>query len=217
MNLSKSIHRSAAWLCASLLAACGSADPDQLRTVRAYEMSSCNAEPTTDRLQLAAAEHFQTQLTEKYFVRKDGVLTAANHESDAAASGLRQYRGPFYVYIHPRKLTNEDLSRQIDWAGTLFLHAESVRSRVNGADFGEWQRVRTRNFTDQTRSADGLTRWVCLKNAEIAWADVTHEQRIWRVKPLAVSVYESEDQLRRLLPLASSEQIAGAKVEAQAP
>ncbi|MCB1624208.1 MAG: hypothetical protein KDI32_06445 [Pseudomonadales bacterium] len=208
MTQPKVLTSIATLLLAALLGACG-AEPDQLRRVRSFEVSSCNSELTTDPLDTEAAIQFRMQLTEKYFVRDRDVLIVANHETAAAASGVRQYRGPFYTYLHPRKLTDEDHARQIDWAGMVFLHAEGVRSRINGSNFGEWQRVRTRNFTDQTRASDGLTRWVCLKNAEIAWAEVTHEQGIWRVKPLAISVYETVDELQRLLPLPTPRQISG--------
>jgi hypothetical protein len=208
-------RRSAICLLLALLSACGG-DKDALRTVRSYDFSSCDSSETSDRLELEGAARFDILLTQKYFVRDGDLLTAANHESSVAASGLRQYQGPFYTYVHPRMPSDEERAQDIDWVGLIFLHAKSVRTRINGGGWGEWQRVRTRNFSDQTQGVDHLGRWKCLVNAEIAWAELTHRSGVWMVQPSTVSVYEAPE-LARLLPLATVEQVSGDKpVEAGA-
>ncbi len=206
-----------ACMAAALLAACGGYEPDQLRTVKSYSIGSCESAVLTDAMEREAVERFTSAVRDEYFVATPGLLTAASHESSAAASGVRQYSAPFYYYVHPRRLRDADRERGVDWAGVVFLHADRVRTRLNGGDWGGWQRVRTRNFTDQTRGADGLKRWQCLKYAEIAWADVVHDRDGWTVHPLAATVYE-QPELHRLRPLASQAQAAGSEpVEAGRP
>jgi hypothetical protein len=190
---------------ALMLSACGK-KPDQLRTVQSYEFSSCNADPTTDADQLAAADKFKDKVTEIFFTRTEEGLFAANRELKVETSALSQYRGPFYTYIHPLKLSDEEKAQGIEWAGMLYLHAESVRVRPNGKDWGEWQRVRTRNFGANGRTADGLGRWKCLMNAEIAWARVIKISGVFRAEVQAVGAYEN-DEVKHSKPAPSSEEI----------
>lgn len=195
-----------------LLSACGK-KPDQLRTVVSFEVSSCNSNPTTDAVELAAADKFKAKVTDAYFTRTSAGLFAANREDKAVDSALRQYRGPFYTYVHPLKLSDEDQAMGIQWSGMLYLNAESVRTRLNGKDWGAWERVRTRNFTENTRTSDGLTRWKCLLNAEIAWAKLTKVSDVFRADVQAVGAYEGEE-IMRSKSVPSEEEISGAAVVA---
>jgi hypothetical protein len=199
-------------VCAFVTTACGK-KPDQLRTVTSYEMSSCNSEPTREQTESDAADRFRFRVVEGYFARDEDGLYAANREDTAAASALRQYRGPFYTYIHPIKLSDEERAQGIEWSGMIYLHAESVRTRPNGHDWGEWQRVRTRNFADSGRTADGLGRWKCLLNAEIAWARVNKLKGIFIVEPEAAGVYDGAE-LKRLLPVPAKDEISGTVIVA---
>jgi len=194
-----------------ILTACGAPEADKLRTVTSYEFASCDSTPTTDTVHLEAIKAFQSDVQNKYFVRRGDSQFVANHESGADASGLREYQGPFYLYVHPRKLEKAEIAQGVDWAALVFLHAGEVRSRANGRDWSEWNAVRTRNFGAESRSVDGLGRWKCLLGAEIAWADVTRAQGQWNVKPLAVSVYD-RDEIRRALPVPAQSQIKGEQV-----
>jgi hypothetical protein len=197
---------------ALLLGACGE-KPDQLRSVISYEMSSCDSQPTTDPAHLAAADKFKDKVIDTYFTRTKDGLFAANRADKTADSALRQYRGPFYTYIHPLKVTDEQRAQRVQWAGMLYLHAQSVRVRPNGKDWNEWERVRTRNFLDNGRTADGLGRWKCLLNAEIAWAQITEIDGVYRAEVQAVGAYEGEE-IMRSKPAPSPEEISGAKVVA---
>jgi hypothetical protein len=201
-------YRSLVLIVAATLCACGAPEEDKLRSVTSYEFASCTSVPTTDATQLDAIKAFDSEVRHKYFVRRRDSEFIANHESGAGTSGVREYEGPFHVYVHPRKLEKRDLAAGADWAATVFLHASRVRARANGQDWGEWNKVRTRNFDTMSRTVDGLGRWKCLVGAEIAWADVTRVHGQWKVTPAAVSVYES-DEIRRALPTPSRAQIEG--------
>jgi hypothetical protein len=202
------IPRTFALLGAALLTACGAPEADKLRTVTSYDFSTCDSAPTTDATQLEAAHAFQSEVQRKYFVRRRDSELVANHEDDAAASGVREYEGPFYLYVHPRKLESSETLQGIDWAALVFLHATKVRSRSNGREWSDWSSVRTRNFGSQGRTVEGLGRWKCLLGAEIAWAQVTRSGSVWTVTPLAVSVFDQEE-VRRALPVPSQSQIEG--------
>jgi hypothetical protein len=207
-------YRFLVFMLAATLSACGGSEEDKLRSVTSYEFASCSSVPTTDATQLDAIKAFDTQLRHKYFVRRRDSEYVANHESGAGSSGVREYEGPFYVYVHPRKLEKRDVAEGVDWAATIFLHASKVRARANGQDWGDWNKVRTRNFATLDRTVDGLGRWKCLLGAEIAWANVTRKGGQWTVTPAAVSVYDN-DEVRRALPTPSLSQIEGkASVEA---
>jgi hypothetical protein len=199
-----------AWIPVALaLAACGSADEDQLRTVKSYEFSSCDSTPTTDAKELAALKAFSAEVRTRYFTRQDSSLFVSNREESPAASGVREYEGPFHLYLHPRKLERRDQEQGVEWAAVAYLHAAKVRTRTNGGDWSEWERVRTRNFfEDGGRTTEGMGRWKCLVNAEIAWADVLYKNGSWEVTPRAISVY-NRDELERLLPTPSPAQIEG--------
>ena len=193
---------------AAALSACGGPEEDQLRSVKSYEFASCSSAPTTDATQLEAIKAFDSDLRHHYFVRRKDSEFVANHESGAGASGVREYEGPFYIYVHPRALDKLETRQGVDWAATIFLHAAKVRSRTNGDKWGDWNAVRTRNFAVAGRTVEGLGRWKCLIGAEIAWANVTRKSGVWTVTPLAVSVYEN-DEIRRALPAPSRAQIEG--------
>jgi hypothetical protein len=193
---------------AAALTACGAPKEDQLRTVTSYEFASCDSAVTADPTQLEAIKAFQANVQQKYFARRRNSVFVANHESDASASGVREYEGPFYIYVHPRKLEKNEVADGVDWGALLFLHASKVRARANGQDWQDWNTVRTRNFGVSGRSVEGLGRWKCLLGAEIAWADVTRRGGEWTVTPLAVSVFE-RDEVRRALPVPSQSQIDG--------
>jgi len=197
------------------LAACGRPKEDALRTVKSYDFASCDSTPTTDPVQLAAIEEFKRWVQTEYFTRRSGSLYAANHESALESSGLREYEGPFYIYVHPRPPNQYEAAKGIDWSATVYLHAAKVRSRLNGGKWGEWQSVRTRNFTQAGQTVDRLGRWKCLIGAEIAWADVHRHGGEWQVQPLAVGVYGA-DELSRALPVPGDAEIRGSSpVEAQ--
>lgn len=190
------------------LAACG-AKEDALRTVKSYDFASCDSTPTTDAVQLEAIREFKSRVQSEYFVRHDGRLFAANRESAAEDSGLREYDGPFYIYVHPHSPTQEETARRIDWSAMMYLHAHQVRTLRNGGTWSEWERVRTRNFGQSGRTVDGLGRWKCLIGSEIAWAQVSRSGGQWTVVPQAVGVYEA-DELSRALPAPSKTEIEGA-------
>jgi len=189
--------------------ACGGPKVDQLRTVRSYDFATCDSTPTTDPTERAALDAFKAEIEVSNFLRSRNTLTVANHEETLANSGLRQYSGPFYWYLHPGKVQQMDAARGVTWSGMAYLHADKVHFRANGGDWGEWQRVRTRNFgnTNQ-RSVDRMPRWKCLVSSEIAWASVMLRNGQWEVEPLAISVYETPE-LERLRPLPTHAQIDG--------
>ena len=190
------------------LSACSGPKGDQLRTVRSYDFASCDSTPTTDATERAALEAFAANVELTDFVRHKDTLTAASHEESLETSGLRQYEGPFYLYLHPRKVTPREESRGVTWIGMAYLHAKKVRSLKNGGDWSEWQPVRTRNFANAGRTVDGLGRWKCLVGSEIAWAEVSLQNSQWHVEPQAISVYE-DPELARLRPVPSAAQTAG--------
>jgi hypothetical protein len=191
------------------LAACGgSGEEEQLRTVKAYEFSTCDSKVSTDATELAALKAFSRDVRVRYFTRQDGVLYVVNREESPAASGVREYEGPFHLYLHPRNVQPEEARDGTEWVGTAYLHAARVRTRVNGGDWSEWERTRTRNFAEGGRTVEGMGRWKCLVNAEIAWAEVRLRNGIWEVTPEAVSVYGAKE-LDRLLPTPSQAQIEG--------
>jgi hypothetical protein len=201
----------------AMLCACGSHEEYKPRSVTSFEFASCNSVPTTDATHLEAINAFNSELRQKYFVQQRDFEYVANHESGSGSSGVRQYKGPFYIYVHPRKLEKAEQRDGVDWAATVLLHAMKVRARSNGQDWGEWNSVRTRNFAAEGRTVDQLGRWKCLMGAEIAWANVTRKGGQWTVTPLGVSVYES-DEVRHALPTPSGAQIDGKEpVEAAEP
>jgi hypothetical protein len=191
------------------LAGCGGAKEDALRTVKSYDFASCDSTPTTDAVQLEAIREFKSRVESEYFVRHDGRLFAANRESAAESSGLREYEGPFYIYVHPQSPTEKETARGIDWSAMIYLHAQKVRALTNGGTWSEWDRVRTRNFAQAGRTVDGLGRWKCLMGSEIAWARVSRSGSEWTVVPQAVGVYEA-DELLRALPAPSKAEVEGA-------
>ena len=191
------------------ISACGGPKGDQLRTVHSYDFASCDSKPTTDPNERAALDAFKAEIEPSNFLRDRNTLTVANHEETLATSGLRQYSGPFYWYLHPGQVQKRDAEQGVTWSGMAYLHADRVRFRANGGDWGEWQRVRTRNFGNTNlRSADRMPRWKCLMNAEIAWASVKLRNGQWEVEPQAISVYETAE-LARLRPLPTRAQIDG--------
>lgn len=190
------------------LCACGAPQEDQLRSVKSYDFATCSSAQASDATELEAIGAFRSEVQNKYFVRRRDSAFVANHESGADSSGVREYEGPFYVYVHPRKLEKQDVARGVDWAAIVFLHATKVRSRVNGQDWSDWNSVRTRNFAEAGRSVDGMPRWKCLLGAEIAWAQVTRASGKWTVTPAGVSVYDTEE-IRRALPTPAKAQIEG--------
>lgn len=192
---------------AALLAGCAD-KPDQLRTVKAHDLWACESATTSNQNDLTALQMFKEQVEQRHFVRHQGGLIAANHEQTSARSGLREYSGPFYFYLHPRAVESFEAKRGVTWIATVYLHADKVRSRANGAEWGEWQRVRTRNFVATTPTLDGLGKWKCLIGAEIAWAEVSLAGNQWQVKPIALGVYGA-DELQRANPVATRAQIAG--------
>jgi hypothetical protein len=194
-------------LVAATLSACGGPKSDQLRTVTSYEFATCDSAVTTDPQERAALAAFKDEIEISNFIRAKNTLTVANHEETLDASGVRQYKGPFYWYLHPGKIIPFDASRAVTWSGMAFLHASQVRFHANGGEWGEWQPVRTRNFGNlNQRSVDRMPRWKCLVSSEIAWASVKLRDGHWEVEPLAISVYE-KPELERLRPLPTSAQI----------
>jgi hypothetical protein len=199
---------------ALICAACSGPKPDQYRTVTSYEFASCDSRPTTDAVEMEALRRFRDHAGSHWF-RSDGEsLYAAMHERTAKESGVREYRGEPYWYLHPLKLEREDTAAGIDWKAVAYLHAREVRSRRNGDDWTGWQRVRTRNFGSQNgeqnagRTADGLGRWACLVGAEVAWAEITRRGSEWTVTPLAAGPY-GEDEIARMEPRPTEAQVAG--------
>jgi hypothetical protein len=195
-------------LAVAISAGCGP-KADQLRTVHSYEFATCDSKPTTDATELAALDAFKARIEPDNFLRAKNTLTVANHEETLATSGLRQYSGPFYWYLHPGKVQPLDAEHGVTWSGMAYLHADKVRFRANGAEWGEWQRVRTRNFGNLNRSVDGMPRWKCLVSSEIAWANVKLRNGQWEVEPVAISVYELPGEFERLQPLPTPAQIDG--------
>ncbi len=198
---------------AATLAGCGGGVEEKLRTVKSFDFASCVSEPTTDPTEIEAIDKFRARVRDKYFTADGAALFAANHESTLEASGLRQYEGPFYIYVHTRPLEREETEAGVDWAATLFLHAKNVRARRNEKDWNDWQSVRTRNFTVQGRTVEGIGRWKCLLGAEIAWADVRREKALWVVTPSAIGAYEG-DEIERALPTPKPDQIKGTETVA---
>ncbi len=196
-----------------LAGACSDRQEDQYRTVTAYEFASCDSKPTTDAVELEALRRFRDVADEDWF-RVDGDSRyAAMHERTGKDSGLRQYRGYPYWYVHVMKPEREDELEHVDWKAMVYLHAREVRVRINGEDWGEWQPVRTRNFgaSRSGPTAEGMGRWICLLGAEIAWAEVrrrkTDDGVEWEVKPLGAGPY-ADDELQRIEPRPTPEQIA---------
>jgi hypothetical protein len=196
-----------------MVAGCGGAEEDKLRTVKSFDFASCVSGPTTDPTEIEAIEKFRARVRDKYFTADGDALFAANHESTLVASGLREYEGPFYIYVHTRRPEKQEIEAGVDWAATLFLHARNVRARPNEKDWNNWQSVRTRNFTVQGRTVEGIGRWKCLLGAEISWAEVRRERGVWVVTPSAVGVYEGEE-IERALPIPSQDQIKGTETVA---
>jgi hypothetical protein len=191
-----------------MLAGCGGADEEQLRTVKSFDFASCTSEPTSDPTEIEAVEKFRARVRDRYFTADGAALFAANHEGTLATSGLREYQGPFYIYVHARRPEQEEIEAGVDWAATLFLHARNVRARPNEKDWNDWQSVRTRNFTVQGRTVEGMGRWKCLVGAEIAWAEVRRQKDVWVVTPSAIGVYEG-DEIERAIPSPTADQIKG--------
>jgi hypothetical protein len=204
-------------------AACSGRKQDQYRTVTAYEFASCDSAPTTDPTEREALRRFRDHAGAHWF-RDDGEsFYAAMHERTGKDSGLRQYRGDPYWYIHVLKLEREDEVAHVAWKALVYLHAREVRTRINGGDWSGWQRVKTRNFgaSNAGPTAEGMGRWACLLGAEIAWAEVrrirTDDGLEWDVKPLGAGPYPA-DEIHRMEPRPTPEQIANeASVPAGAP
>jgi len=192
---------------AASLGACGYKE-DQLRTVRSYQFATCDSAPTKDPTELAALAAFKDEVEFSNFVRSKNTFTMASHEETLEASGLRQYEGPFYWYLHPGNIAPTDASQGVTWSGVAYLHAKKVRFRANGEAWGEWQPVRTRNFGGDLmrRSVDPLPRWACLVGSEVAWARLKLRDGQWEVQPLVISVYE-RPELSRLRPVPTRAQI----------
>ena len=203
-------------LCAALAllaAGCTGRTEDQYRTVTAYEFAGCDSTPTTDPVELEALRQFRVHAGAHWF-RDDGdSLYAAMHERTGKDSGLREYRGDRYWYLHVLKVDPRESANRVEWKALAYLHAREVRTRVNGEDWTDWQSVRTRNFgaSYAAPTAEGMGRWACLVGAEIAWAEVS---RIgtpggveWRVRPLGAGPY-AEEEIHRLDPRPTPEQIA---------
>lgn len=193
---------------AATLIGCGGAEEDKLRTVKSFDFASCVSEPTTDATEIEAIDKFRARVRDKYFAADGDALYAANHESTLESSGVREYEGPFYIYVHTRQPERREVEAGVDWAATVFLHAKNVRARANEKEWNDWQSVRTRNFAVQGRTVEGIGRWKCLLGAEIAWADVRREKEVWVVTPSAIGVYEGEE-IERALPLPNPDQIKG--------
>jgi hypothetical protein len=180
---------------------------DQVRTVHSYQFATCDSAPTTASTERDALAAFKDAIEIGNFIRNKNTLTVANHEETLDASGLRQYQGPFYWYLHPGGIEPRDASNGVTYSGVAYLHASKVRFRPNGGEWGEWQYVRTRNFGNlNQRSVDRMPRWKCLVGSEIAWASVKLRDGHWDVEPLAISVYE-KPELDRLLPVPTTAQI----------
>ncbi|MFO1425951.1 MAG: hypothetical protein U1F11_03060 [Steroidobacteraceae bacterium] len=192
-----------------LLLACSGPKGDQYRTVKSYEFASCESQPTSDATELELSRRFREDLGIHYLRLSGDTIFAANHERSAGESGVREYRGPFYYYVHPAKLEYEDERARVERKYLLYLHAHEVRFRANGADWGEWQKVRTRNFSGvNTRSVEGMGRWKCLVGAEIAWASATLRNGQWKIRIEGGGPYDG-DELWRLDPPPSAAQIEG--------
>jgi hypothetical protein len=199
------------------IAACGSSRKgDQFRTVTSYEFASCDSVPTSDATELQAIAEFQGFLGAHYLLRADDAIYLASHESTTEASGIRQYEGPFYFYVHPVAILPEERAAGVDWKAMLYLHVSRVRSRANGAAWGEWAKVRTRNFgAGNTRTTDGLGRWKCLLGAEMAWAEVVRRNSQWSVDVQGAGPYDARE-LELLEPLPTRAQVEGSETVAAA-
>ncbi len=205
------------------IAGCSGPKQDQYRTVTSYEFASCDSVPTTDPMQLDALRRFRDHAGAHWFRDGGESLFAAMHERTGAESGLREYRGEPYWYLHVLKLEPEETAAGVEWKAMAYRHAREVRTRVNGEDWGEWQRVRTRNFgaSNGGPTAEGMGRWACLVGAEIAWAEVRRVKTDggveWELTPLGAGPYP-EEELHRMEPRPTPEQVAGdASVPAGAP
>lgn len=204
---------------ATAVAGCSGPKQDQYRTVTSYEFATCDSRPTTDPVELEALRRFRDHAGSHWFRDGRDSMFAAMHERTGKESGLREYRGEPYWYVHPLRLEPEDAEAHVDWKAMVYLHAREVRTHPNGGDWTDWQRVRTRNFGagGNGPTAEGMGRWACLVGAEIAWAEVTRSGTEWDVRPLGAGPY-GEDELHRMEPRPSAEQIADdASVPAGAP
>jgi hypothetical protein len=196
-----------------VVAGCANREQDQYRTVTSYEFAGCDSTPTTDAVELEALHQFRTLADQRWFRADGDSRYAAMHERTGTDSGLREYRGDRYWYVHVLKPEGSDRRNNVDWKAMVYLHAREVRVRVNGGDWGEWQPVRTRNFGASRAgpTAEGMGRWACLMGAEIAWAEVrrlrTDDGIEWEVKPLGAGPY-SEEELHRIEPRPTAAQIA---------
>jgi len=72
---------------------------------------------------------FKAKIAIGYFVRRKDTLTAANHEESLETSGLRQYEGPFYLYLHPGKVAPRNAAAHAvsEVASTCWRRAENCR------------------------------------------------------------------------------------------
>lgn len=192
-----------------LLQACSGEPEEKLRTVKSYPYASCDSTETTERMELDAIRAFKEDIEKTYFVRDDDSLFTAHREDSHDASMLREFRGPFYIYVHPEEPGKRDRQEGVQWAATLYLHASEVRTRQNGKEWTEWEPVRTRNFTNPGRTVEGLGRWKCLLGGEVAWAQVRRVDDIWKAEAEVVDVYEASD-FGRLLPVPSESERKGA-------
>lgn len=197
-------------ICLSLLLQACSREPEErLRTVKSYPYASCDSNETTERMELDAIRTFKEDVEKTYFVRDDDSLFTAHHEDSHDASMLREFRGPFYIYVHPDELGERDKREGVQWSATLYLHASEVRTRQNGKSWTQWEPVRTRNFTNPGRTVEGMGRWKCLLGGEVAWAQVRRVDDIWKAEPVVVDIYEPSD-FGRLLPVPSESERSGA-------
>ncbi len=179
-----------------------------MRTVKSYTYASCDSAETTDKTELDAIRTFTEGVEKTYFVRDDDSLFTAHREDSRDASMVREFRGPFFVYVHQTEIAPKQAQAGVQWAGMLYLHASEVRTLQNGKDWTDWERVRTRNFVDPGRTVDSLGRWKCLLGGEVAWAQVKRVNDIWKTEPVVVDVYEPAD-FGRLLPVPSEAERKG--------
>jgi hypothetical protein len=192
-----------------LLQACSGEPEDKLRTVKSYAYATCDSAETTDKMELDAIRIFKEDVEKTYFVREDDSLFSAHRENSSDASMLREFRGPFYLYVHPEPVDARDKEEGVQWTAMMYLHASESRTRQNGKEWSEWQPVRTRNFVDPGRTVDNMGRWKCLLGGEIAWAEVKRANDIWKTEPVVVDIYEAID-FDRLLPVPSEAERQGA-------
>jgi hypothetical protein len=206
--LHRSVSCAAALSTALLLQACSGGSEDRIRTVTSYAFASCDSVPTSEKAEMDAMRAFKGDVQEKYFSRDDDRIFTVHREDSSDASMLREFRGPFYTYIHPMKVNEEEAKQGVQWLGAVYLHASEMRTRQNGKDWTDWEPVRSRNFVDPGRTVDGLGRWKCLLGAEVAWAEVQRVNDIWKALPVVVDIYEQND-LMRLLPVPSEAEREG--------